>query len=551
MASTEKQRLLQRFEYLKTQRNTFEPEWKEITDYIQPRRGRYNITENNNKNRTYSKIINSRGTIASRTLASGLMSGLTSPARPWFKLGTPDPDMMGDKRVQEWLRLLEKLMIQVFASSNLYQVLPSVYMEMGLFGTACMTHFDDDQHVARFYPHTVGSYVLAQSDRLVVDTMGRELTMTVRQLVEKFGLDNVSDHVRTSYNLDNMEHEVEVYQFIGPNPGHVPGSPLSTELPYASVYCERGISGAQYTAYAMGDNYLGRSGFHELPFYAPRWDTTEADVYGTMSPGMAALGDVKALQELEKQKAIAVAKQVNPPLKGPSSLKNVPISSTPGGVTLYDGDAQREGLAPVYDVAPDIRFLEETLKAHEARIDEAFYADLFRQLANLHGVQPRNELELLQREQEKLLQLGPLLERVQGDLLDPLIDRTANQIFRTGAMPQPPEELNGIRLKVTYISPLAVAQRQAATGTIDRMIGVVGGLAQFDPSVVDTFSADEAVREYQTLLDAPAKILRDVEEVEAIRQARAEAAQAAQQAELRSMDAGAQKDYSQAEGVDK
>ena len=543
---TEKQVLLQRYDELKTQRNNYDPEWKEIVEFIQPRRGRFHQTEKGQRNRSIRQIINSRGIIASRTLASGLMSGLTSPARPWFKIGTPDPELMKARRVQDWLDKLEKRISQVFSMSNLYQVLPSVYMELGLFGTACLGHFDDDEHIARFYPFTVGTYVLSQTDRLVVDTLGREMRMTVRQMADKFGFENMSSMARSLYERDQLDADVTVMQFIGPNYDHVPGSDFAKDLPYQAVYCERGgvygAYGGGYGggAYATDGQILGREGFYELPFYAPRWEVTSEDVYGTMCPGMAALGDVKGLQELEKEKAIAIEKHNDPPLQGPSSLKNVPVENIPGGATIYNQDGQGGGgLSTLYQTNPAVQELEMAIQAHEARIDQAFYADLFRHLDGLRGVQPRNELELLQREQEKLLQLGPLLERVQGDLLGPLIDRTANQVFRAGLMPDPPEELVGLRLKTTYISPLAVAQRQSGTETIDRVVRFVSGLAGFDPSVVDIFNPDAAVREYQVLIDAPAKILRDAQEVQEIRERRAAQQEAMRQAQLDQANADA------------
>ena len=531
MPVSRKKRILSNFEELKKRRNPFEKEWMELTEFIQPRYGRYHITDHGQQNRTYKKIVNSRGTIASRTLASGLMSGLTSPARPWFELGTPDPDMTRNPEVKEWLRRLTKLMFQTFAAGNLYQVLPSVYMELGLFGTACMTHVDDPLDVARFYHHTAGTYAISQNDRLKPDRLIRELTMTAVQMESRFGRENLSVGAQRALTRGDLYGRYEILHVVEPNADYVEGSPLEHQLAYRSVYLEKaGVS---------QDKMLGVSGFHEVPFYAPRWGTTDSDDYGTMCPGMAALGDIKALQILEKEKAIGIQKKNDPPLRGPSSLKNYPVASIPGGVTLFDSNPQAGGLEPVYQVAPELRETEESIKAHEARIDEAFYADLFKQLANLHGVQPRNELELSQREQEKLLQLGPLLERAQGDLLDPLVDRTANQIFRAGLMPEPPEELLGQRLRVTYISPLAVAQRQAATGTVDRVVAFVGGLAQLDPNALDNLNSDEAVNEYQTLLGAPPRIIRSPAEVQAIREAREQQIAQAQQAEQLSMAADA------------
>ena len=533
MPTTKREKIEKRIAAMEVERSDFMPHWREISEFIQPRRGRFQVTDKNRGGKRHQKIINGRATMASRTLASGLMSGLTSPARPWFKLGTPDPDLMRVTAVREWLQLLTKRMFQVFASGNLYQTLPVIYMEMGLFGTSCMTHVDDYNDIARYYPHTIGSFVIAQNDRLEVDTLARTILMPVRSMAAKWGTDKMSQAARSAFNRGDYETLFEITHYVSTREQRDVSSPFAIDMPFESVYFE---SGSKET------EFLGVSGFQEAPFYVPRWDVTEADTYGVDCPGMTALGDVKALQILEREKAIAVQKKNNPPLKGPGALSNVAVASIPGGVTLYDGDSSREGLQPVYQVQPDLRETEGTILAHQDRIDQAFFADLFNQLSNLQGVQPRNELELSQRNQEKLLMLGPLLERAEGELLDPMINRTANQIFRANILPPPPQELFGQRLRINYISPLAIAQQQVATGTIDRLVGFIGGVAQIDPAAIDNLNSDEAISEYEQLIGSPPRVTRGEDEVAAIRQQRAQQQQAAQALEMAGQAASAAKD---------
>ena len=534
MATTERERVEKHVQAMEAERQAFHDVWRSISLYVQPGRGRFE-TNDRNQPRDYDRIINSRATIASRTLASGLMSGLTSPARPWFELGTGDPDVKRIPEVREWLRTLTKLMLQIFASGNLYEVLPNVYMELGLFGTACLSHQDDYDDVARFYPHTVGTYAIGQNSRLKVDTKAHRRIMTVEQMAQEFGLDNMSSGARMAYSRGDYQVTREVVSYISPRRSDLrrPGSPFAKDMPYQSVFYETG---------SKEHEFLRVSGFQEVPFYSPRWDVTEGDTYATTSPGFAALGDTRALQVLEQEKAIAIQKKNNPPLHGPGSLKNKPIASIPGGTTLYDGSGQGGGLQPIYQVQPELQETELTIQAHEARINEAFLADLFAQLANLQGVQPRNQQELAMRNEEKLLQLGPFLERAQSELLDPLVDRTAQQVFRAEIMPPPPEVLFGQRLNVTYIGPLAVAQRQVSAGSIERFVGYVGLVSQIDPSAADMMDGDEVVNEIAEVLGTPPRLVRDSQSVEQIREARAEQQQQAEMLETAQVAAGAAKD---------
>ena len=91
--SMTKKELTARIVELENIRRPFMDEWQEITTFIQPRKGRY-ISSDNTRLESTKAIVNSTSTSASDILAAGLMSGLTSPARPWFELGTPDPDLM-------------------------------------------------------------------------------------------------------------------------------------------------------------------------------------------------------------------------------------------------------------------------------------------------------------------------------------------------------------------------------------------------------------------------------------------------------------------------
>ena len=156
--------------------------------------------------------------------------------------------------------------------------------------------------------------------------------------------------------------------------------------------------------------------------------------------------------------------------------------------------------------------------------------DLFLAITNMEGIQPKNQLELNQRMGEKLLQVGPVLERVHGEFLEGLIDNTFDQIVEADILPLPPEEIQGEALKVEFVSSLAQAQKSVAVGGIDQLAAFVTGLAGAGyEQVLDKFDADKAVDEYSDLIGgSPRRIVPD-EEVAVQREARAQAEQQAQQ----------------------
>ena len=522
MAENPRQQYEKKLQALKAERIHWESDWKVIQENFTPFRGRFFMTEANRSQKTrINSSINNRGIMAVRTLRSGLMAGVTSPARPWFRLATPDPDLMKFRTVKNHLEIIEKLMRDIFAQSNLYQALPIVYGELGTFGTACLMTMPNYQDVVRFFPITIGQYSLATNEDQIVDTMYREFRLTAKQAMERFK-GRVSQEVKNAYAEGNYNTMFDFCHAIEPNPMGKAKAVSGADMAYRSVYFQKGERAAQFTELSR------ESGFGAFNVMAPRWETTGEDVYG-YGCGYFGLGDNKQLQLQEKRKGQAIDKMVTPPLKAPSSLKNTPIVGIPGGVTYYDsvGGAGQDGISPLYEVRPAIQELALDMERVEERISRAFYEDLFLMLAQSDRRQITAR-EIDERVEEKLLMLGPAMESMHSELLNPLIANTYAEMVKADLLPEPPDELNGQPLKVEFISTMAQAQKMVGIGSIERFIGFVGNVAQFFPEARHKVDAINAVDAVGDMLGIPQKIIRPDEDVKEIVQGEAQAAQAQQ-----------------------
>ncbi|MFQ6558181.1 portal protein [Pseudomonas sp. Lb2C1-1] len=544
MADSLREQLDKRLARLKQERDSnWLPEWQELSDYILPRAGRFNTTDVNRGQRRDKKIINPRATFAARVLAAGMHSGMTSPASPWFKLGTPDPGLMQYGPVKEWLYAVEKAMREVMARSNLYNVLPTVYGEEGVFGTAAMAALPDERDTVRFYPFTCGSYMIANSDRQQVDTLYREFKMTARQMEQQFGKEALSQTVRTLLD-SNSEAWVDVCHATEPNDKREQGRKDNTNMAYRSVYWEKG---------GDKDKVLRQSGFQEFPVMAPRWDVLGEDVYGT-GPGSQCIGSTKALQLMERRKAEMMEKGVRPPMGAPASLKGQRASILPGGITYLNDMQIGAKFEPLYMVNPAwIGQLRGEIQAEEQIADTAFFVDLFLMISQMDSV--RTAYEIATRKEEKMLMLGPVLERQNDDLLDPCIDQVFHLMVEQSIprwmgllpgnplLPPPPKELGNLDLRIEYTSILAQAQRAVEGGSIERAIGFAGTVANIkqDPSALDLLDTDSALREYFKAVSVPPTLVRSDDAVLAIREQRDQAMQAQQmQQDLGAVIQGAQ-----------
>lgn len=543
---------------LEAERATFLSHWRELGEYILPRRPRFTISDVNKGDKRNQKIIDSTASIAARTLRSGMMSGVTSPARPWFKLATPDPDLNENGPVKEWLHQTAQIMTTSFLRSNLYNTLPTVYGDLGVFGTAAMMIEEDMNNVMRFYSFPIGSYMIAKDYTGKVNTFVREFRMTIRQVVEQFGVkkngkwdwSNFSLAVRNLYDAGQYEAWVDVCHMIIPNPEYDPDALESKyNMKFQSVYFERGATTTQgLDSWQMGgvdqNVYLRESGYKYFPVLCPRWEVNGEDVYGTDCPGMTALPDIKQLQVGERRTAQAIEKIINPPLMGPSSLATQKVSILPGDITYLDVRDGMAGLRPVHQVDFRINEMEAKQAQVRDRIQRAFYEDLFLMLSTLDRRQITAR-EIEERHEEKLLALGPVLEQLNQDLLDPLIDHAFDIHMRQGMIPEPPEELQGMDLKVEYISIMAQAQKLVGLSGIERFAGFAGQMAAIDPSVLDKLNGDQLIDVYADITSVPPSIVRTDEEVEGMRASRARAQQQQQQMQMLQPAARAAKDLSQ------
>jgi len=208
---------------------------------------------------------------------------------------------------------------------------------------------------------------------------------------------------------------------------------------------------------------ISQSGFNEFPYVVPRYLKASFEIYGR-SPAMTALPDVKMLNEMSKTTIKAAQKQVDPPL-----------------------------------LVPDDGFI--------------FYVN---QLMMQNGPQ-MTATEVVQRNEEKMRLLGPVLGRLQSELLRPLIDRTFAILLRKKLFKPAPDFLAGQDIQIEYVSPLAKAQRASELQSIMRAIEIFGSLSNIAP-VFDHVNIDNLVKHLADIVGVPAKVLNSKAEVNAIRQ---------------------------------
>lgn len=548
-------------------RSSFTANWRDIADYVSPTRPRWFLQDRNRGERRNFKIINSRATIASRTLASGMMAGITSPARPWFNLLTPYPELNENGAVKDWLYDTTNRMNGVFERSNLYNTLPQVYRDLGDFGTAPMYLEEDADRCIHTSSIPLGSYWLGKDAKGQVNVYMREWSMTIRNCVMYFGMQPdgsidwslFSQYVKNQWDLGMFEGWIDIVHVIEPNDNFIRDSIFAKHKMFKSVFFERGTtygagSGAtQDQGYMIGpdeNKLLREKGYDYFPMLVPRWSITGEDVYATDCPGMTAIGDIKQLQFMEKKTAKAVDKQVDPPMIAPSSMANSKSSILPGDITYADLREGAQGFKPVHEVKFELEGSMALTQKIENRISEVYFANLFLDMINDENKQPVTAREVQERHDEKLMAIGPVLQQIDLDLLDPLIAITFNLMVKQKRLKPAPPQMRGVQLKVEYISILAQAQKLIGIQSDERFIQTVQGLAEVFPESTDKVDIDKWIDNYGDNLSIRPGIVRSDDDVKKIRQQKAKAQKQQQQSEQIANQSVAAKNLSQADTGD-
>ena len=504
---------------LKHARQPFDPDYKQLAKHFLPRKSRYlDGDDETGKSSLRSDILDGTGILARRTASAGMHGGMTSPARPWFKLTLQDENLAAHRNVKPWLDETQRRMRNLFSRSNFYQAIHSFYDELITFGTDFVFAHKDPRYGIQFSALTAGEYFIDVDERGRVDTVFRKMQMSARNIVRMFGRDKCSQAVQRAFDKASSRLNMfDVVHGVFPREERDPTKLTTANMPFGSYYYEP----SETTKIAR------ISGYRYMPGFGARWDVTGPDAYGS-SPTMDIIGATRMLQSLWATYLKVEHKKADPPMAGPAELRRTFL---PGSYTPVS-PSENPQIYALQQVKNDPQGLLFTIQDVRQFIREGLFNDLFKMLAVSATNRNITATEIAERHEEKLLQLGPVLERLHAEAFIPLIDIVFNIMLELDMVPPWPEELDEMPLKVDFISILAQAQKMVATGAVDHFCGFIGQNAAIMPELVDVVDADKAGDEYADYLGIPAKLIRPIEERQTRRRSRDEQQQLREGAEV-------------------
>ena len=497
---TKRERLEKRFQSAKAVRDQYDPDFAEIERLSRAARSRHNSTG------TLKRVANTTkqdtaGIIAGRTLTHGMSTGLSNPAKPWFRLSTGDPDLDQYEPVKLWLYETEGRIYQHFSRTNYYEANKLAYGELAHVGHAVTLNVEHKEYVSVYHTLDYGECWIAEDDGLRVTTLFYKPAYTVDQMVRKFPWNKLSNTVQEAYNRGNIQMLVPVMCCIEKNDDRDASKLDSSNKPYRSTWWEVGQTNK--------DILLNEGGFDSKPFSAPRWETTGSEVYSSASPGFLALADLRELEFTSRRKGRAMDAAVRPPVFLPAGLSQQALSLDPGSMNFIN---EMQGKIDVVRPDPNaLSWITDEIERLTRRVNQIFYADLWMAVTDMEGIQPRNQQELMYRNEEKLTQLGPVVDRVNVEKLEVDIDRTYTILDNLGLIPPAPPELQGRPLLINFVSVLAQAQLATSNSAIERAAQFVGYVSGLFPDAAIKFDAEQAIDEFARNSHTNPKIIRSDE----------------------------------------
>lgn len=498
--------LVRRSDRLLSDRMTFASHWQEVANYILPSR-EFTTQSAPGSKRTAPRIFNTTPVLAAEQLAGALHGMLTSPALRWFRLRAEDPAFEGDEEADRWFEAATDRLYAVFTSARAgFDVaLHEVYLDIAAFGMGVPFIADMGREGPRFEARPLAECCVAADHTGRIDTLMRRYKMAARQ-VAKLWPKTVPESVTKKMEKE-PDTPVELLHAVYPRPEGEAGKPVASK--YLAL---------------DGKVVLEDGGFEEFPFAPARWSKRSGEDYG-YGPGMACLPDIKLVNKIEEEHLRSVQVYGRPPLMLPDDGFLGPLDLLPGGLNYARLDGPGfDRVGPLFQ-PPTPRDVREEIMAVEDRVRRGFYIDWM----NLPTKPQMTATEVLQRRDEMLRLMGPMVARLQAELLGPIIERTFNIMWRNRLLPQPPESLSGQGYQVEYLSPLALAQKSNDADAALRWLQSVGGMAQFDPAAIDVVDTDEMVRFLADRQGAPSRVVRSKEAAAELAAQRAEQQAAAAQ----------------------
>ena len=505
-----------RWQQLKDNRAKFEGNWTEAQTYAD------NVVMDWGKPGevpSRPKRFTSKPFQYNKTLVAGILGYAVSPSLVWFKLGMENSELLKEYGVKDWLENCESELLAMFNRSNFYKETNPAVKDSTCLGHGVIYIGEDVQNARLTYTHFPANEIFLDVNSYgEIDTCFRWYSDTLRNIVDFFGEDNVSEEMRE--NIKEPSHwndSHEILMAVYPRTKYNPDFKDAKNMPFACVYVDLG---AHFI--------LKESGYREFPFAVFEWERFSGFAYSS-SPAQDAMPDIKALNIIKKSSLQIAQTSAEPPMMASQEMHDIDLS--PRGITYLPTKDSR--LEPVR-TGENYPITLQELANYEQAVKDWFYVDYF--LALQERNQQMTATEVMELQGEKAATLSTFIVSL-NEFLSNIIQRSFNLLMRAGLLPPPPPSLMNQQaiMKIDFTGPLAQNQKKyhQMGGTV-QALNAVGPIMQMFPNAGDFLDGDELMKSTMEGMGMPQNVIREDDDVKKIREERIKAQQeaAAQQQQM-------------------
>lgn len=515
-------------ESLAALRLPWEGRWQEAAEFILPTAATFAATVTGSSDR-FRKLFDATAVFANEMFAAMLAGQLINPSIKWFGLSFENEELSEAPGAKKWLAATREVLLNVFntSASNFYPQTHEMFLEIGAFGLGTMFVGKNPSRGIYFDALPLGEVFVAENVFGEIDKLHRKYKLNLGQAIEFFGEERLPDKM-LAVGKKEAEKLFTFVQIVRPRAAE-PDKLDAAGKPWLSLHFS-----------LEPEAIIADSGFNQFPFMTPRWTKIAGEVYAN-GPGQTVLPDIRMLQKISETFIRAAQKAVDPALQAPDDGFFGPVRTSPGAINFFRAGS-RDRIEPLLTGSnPSIGL--DVMNHYREFIMRGFFLDL----RELTAPEPRvTATAVLDRRDERFRRMSPMIARLQTEFLSPLIERVFELLAEDRALPEPPPELAGARLKVRFVSPAAMAQEVNEAEQMFRFIGNVSPVLSLDPNAAAVIDWGAFVRRMAENLSVPPDVIRDALAVQQMRQEQAEATQATRDIQDLASGAGAAADIGEA-----
>jgi hypothetical protein len=492
--SVELRYILDIYKTLCSQRAVYETEWEELARIYTP--GMQSFQSKSKPWEIETRSIDGHAAYFKQKLVSHVFSQSVNPQTKFVKYSVSDKKVVLTKEEEIELDEINSRILQKFASSrsNFSTAIQQCIESGVVFGPGVLYVDNKIGDGIKFKTLPLSQCYVAENDSGLVDTIYRKFKFTAKQLVQSFGITNVSKTVQATHEA-NPEEEFEVLHCIYPNK-----ESKKLRDKYLAYYVELG-----------NEHVLDKQYLSHFPCVVFRWASMIGEKYGH-GQGKLSLTSVRMLSKARQQSILAKELANRPILLTSDDGVLIPNPLNPGMV-IEGGMMDGQKRIDILPIQGNIQAGDDIYQRELELLGQIFFAE---DIATPIDKTRRTAVEINTMNNDRFRFMTSHIAKLIDQLFKPMADLVLQLMVENGEFNDLKTKVLDLDLEPEFLGPITQLLKMEDVRATQNFMQSVLPMVQLDPSIINRINFDMFVKDTQKGTGTPSYILRSDEEVEAI-----------------------------------